>query len=172
MAGAMFLVNARDRSTSRYYTMNPRLDHLSGGGVISALRQDCGCAQILWSVPVVLRMSTDPPQKAPLLHQCSDEDWTETSLEDGFVSYDFENGEILDLEEVVLPAGKQARGASAASTSVHLPAIFVVYRKRVLGVSLESVQSDYDEYRGVHSGPDVASREAGADDMSLEERLT
>lgn len=34
-----------------------------------------------------------------------------------------------------------------------------------------SVQSDYDIYRGMQSGPDEASRAAGADYVSLKELL-
>lgn len=64
-----------------------------------------------------------------------------------------------------------ASSASAASTSLYLSAILVLYRDRVLRVSLESVQGDYDEYRGMKAGSDEASREVSADGVSLEELL-
>lgn len=45
-----------------------------------------------------------------------------TALQHGFVSYDFENGELLHSEEELLPARKRARSANANYTSVNLPA--------------------------------------------------
>lgn len=58
-----------------------------------------------------------------------------------------------------MPAGKRARGASASSTSVTLPAIPVLYRIGVLQASLESVKHNHDEYFKVHSALYESSRE-------------
>lgn len=40
-----------------------------------------------------------------------------------FLSYDSENGEKYDLEQELMPDSKRARDASAAPTSVNLPAV-------------------------------------------------
>lgn len=81
------------------------------------------------------------------------------------------NGEILDLEEEVVRAAKRACGASATSMSVHLPSDPRRYREGVLQASLEWMQRDYGEQRGLHSGPNEASRLERADDVSLEKLL-
>lgn len=85
--------------------------------------------------------------------------------EDGFerrsLSYRFKNDKTFDLEREIMLAGKRARGASVASTSVHMPALPVTYRDRGSRATLKSVQKDNEEYRDVHSGPIEASREAG-----------
>lgn len=52
-----------------------------------------------------------------------------------------------------------------------MSAITVVYRNGVLQVSLESMQRDHDEYRGVHSGLNWASGEVGSEEVSLEKSL-
>lgn len=70
-----------------------------------------------------------------------------------------------------MPAGKCAHGTSATSTLAHLPASPIVYRDGVSRDSLELVQRDRDEYRGMQSAADETSREAGADEASLEELL-
>lgn len=45
------------------------------------------------------------------------------SLEDKFLSYDFQDGKIFELVDDVLPAGKRALGGSATLPSSQLPAI-------------------------------------------------
>lgn len=87
------------------------------------------------------------------------------------MSYDLETGEILELEEKDVPAGKRTRGANATSTPFHLPAIPVVYQCQVSRASMDSVQRYYDEYDGVYSGFNEASLEAVANDVSLEKLL-
>lgn len=62
-------------------------------------------------------------------------------------------------------------GASAALPSVNLLAISVVYQNGVFLVSLELVQRNIDEYHGVHSDPNEASRDTGANSVNLEELL-
>lgn len=62
----------------------------------------------------VLRIGTDSVWTALTIHQCSEVDCTGTALDDGFVSYYFEIGEIFNLEEEVAPAGKHANDVSAA----------------------------------------------------------
>lgn len=64
---------------------------------------------------------------------------------------------------------KPACSASVASTSVNLHATPVLYEERVWQVCLESVQRDYDEYRGVYSDPHDPCRETSADGVILEE---
>lgn len=85
--------------------------------------------------------------------------------------YDFENGELFDMKEEVVPPCKCARRASEALASVILPAVYVVYRNRVSSVKPESVQSDYDLYCGVHCGPSATRKGAGAIGVSSEALL-
>lgn len=87
-------------------------------------------------------------------------DCSKTGLEDRLASSDFENGEMFDLEEEVVSAGKRDHGVSATSTSIHLTASAVLYEEGVSRVSLKSVQSNFDEYREVLSDPNEASRGA------------
>lgn len=61
------------------------------------------------------------------------------SLEDWFESYEFENGKIFVLDEVVMPGSRRARGVNAAPTSVHQRAIPVVYGNGVSQVPMMSV---------------------------------
>lgn len=70
-----------------------------------------------------------------------------------------------------MSASKPARGASVSSTSVKLPAIPAVYQTGVSQVILESVRRDYDEYHGVRSSLNEASREASHDGVRLNELL-
>lgn len=70
-----------------------------------------------------------------------------------------------------MPGGRRAFDVSASSTSVHVPAIPVVYLDAVSPVSLESVPRDYDEYHGMPSGPGEASLKAATNDVCLEELL-
>lgn len=47
------------------------------------------------------------------------------------MSYEFNNGKVLDLEVEIVSAGRRARGGGVPSTSVSLPAIPCVFRNRV-----------------------------------------
>lgn len=68
-------------------------------------------------------------------------------------------------------AGRSACNAIVESTSVNLHLISVVYQNEVSRASLELVQGEYVEHRGVHSSPNVGKRESGADGASLKELL-
>lgn len=118
-----------------------------------------------------LRIGTNAVQIALAIHRWSKMDWTKTTLQDGFESYDFKNADVFYLEEEAVPAVKRARSASVTPLSVNLSAILIVYRSGVTRATLESVRRDYDEYHGVYSGLNETSREAGADGGSLAELL-
>lgn len=63
-------------------------------------------------------------------------DRSKTALEDGFVSYEFQNGEIFDFKAEAARAGKRVRDTSALLTSVHLSVIPVVYQEGALRADL------------------------------------
>lgn len=68
------------------------------------------------------------------------------TLEGWFESYDFVIGNIFNLREEFLPAGKRACGARATSALVYLPVVSAVCQDSVSKGSLESWQREYDEY--------------------------
>lgn len=106
-----------------------------------------------------------------VMQKCSGVDWTKTALEYGFLSYDFENGKIFDLDEKIAPPGKRSRDASATSTSVCLPASPVLSQGGLSPGSLKSVKRDHGEYRGLQSCCNEATREVYDDDVGLQELL-
>lgn len=78
------------------------------------------------------RMGADQFRIALAIRLCAPIDWTKTAIQDGFVSYDFTNGQVLYLEEVVVPAVGPPRGATLTPRPANLPATHFVYR---VGVS-------------------------------------
>lgn len=116
-------------------------------------------------------MSTDSDRIALAIYRCSEKDWARTTLQDRFVSYDIENGEVLHSEEESAPAGKWAGDANATLTSLTLPVGSLVYQNLVLQAISELVHRHYDEYRRVSSGCNDASRKANANGVRLKELL-
>lgn len=57
------------------------------------------------------------------------------ALKGMFVSYNFKNSKIFNLEEEVMPAGKFARSVGLVSTLANLPVTSVMYRNGVFRVS-------------------------------------
>lgn len=97
--------------------------------VVDALK----CYDLYW---FALRMGTDLVRTALAIHGCSEVDWTKSTLDDGFVLYDFAGVTIFNLKEEVVPDGKRAPNVSAIWMSDHLRVIAVVYRSRASRVSL------------------------------------
>lgn len=91
---------------------------------------------------VVLCMGTDPVRTVLAIHRCLKFDCTKKMIQDGFVSYDFKNGHVFDVEEEVVLASKRACGTSETLTSVNLPAIPVSYQTRILPVTMKWSRRD------------------------------
>lgn len=128
----MFVDKDKDEATAWYYTLNLRLNQLSGRILFALSENIMDALKYLGLYRFALRMATDPVQTALAIYRRSGVDWTRVVLHDFFVSYDVEAGKIFRFEEEVMPAGRRARGVSATPTSVHLPTTPVVYRDWLL----------------------------------------
>lgn len=128
----MFVVNVREGPTPWHYTLNPRFNNFGEGVLFQFFDQLLDALKYFGLYRFALRVGTDPVRTALAIHQYSEIDWTKIALQDGFVSYDCDSGEVYNLADEVVPAGKRGRGTSVASRYVTLTAIPVVYRDGVL----------------------------------------
>lgn len=73
---------------------------------------------------------------------------------DGFLSYDYERGEAIGLEENTIMAKIRVRGHDAVPTSFTLPIVPVYFRCDALLITIEVVRRDYNKYRGLADNPE------------------
>lgn len=92
-------------------------------------------------------MATDLVIKGRAFHHCVEVDWSKTAVQDGFVSYSFENSELIGLEAITIRANKQVRSSDEMATSFSLPVVAVYIRSGVSRSIFKVARRDYDNYR-------------------------
>lgn len=117
---------------------------LKSGHVLSAFAKDFGCAsaQVPWLVQAPSLYELQPSTVSLPILRCLEIHWTETELQDGFVFYYINSGNVLSLKKEAWPAIKRSRGSKLVSTSVKLPVMPASYQNVVSPVSLGTVRRD------------------------------
>lgn len=79
---------------------------------------------------------------AMTFHPCMKVDWSRKAVRDGFVSYDFQSGEVIGLEEETVQTSKQLRSSDDVSTFATPLAVPVYFCAGTSRVALERVRRD------------------------------
>lgn len=105
-AVAIFLISDRDGACPRYYTINNWVNTLSEGVSLRLSHKTLDTLKYFGLFRFPLLMDTNSSWTALAIHQCSKIGRMKTAVQDKFLSNDFRNGAVFDLEKDAVVASK------------------------------------------------------------------
>lgn len=79
-----------------------------------------------------------------MFHLFQEVDRERTVVQDGFVSYDFKKGVVIDSDEETVQACNRLRGGADVPSCIHLPVVTAYLCVGVLQEAFKDVRRDYE----------------------------
>lgn len=168
MAGAVFVINARNSVCPSYCAYSYLFDILTGSLLFSLLDKFMAALKYSGIYKFSWRMATNYVSTDLALHRYSEVDWAKTAVRDEYVPYDSQTVKVIGMEVEIVQARMPVRRNKNAPTSVIKPAMPVYFHTSIMQVTFEVLRGDYNKYRGLADEPDETIARKDAEAVSLD----